>query len=73
MLKKKKKKKSLSARWLTCDEAFGRSTAFLDQVAQLKLWYFAEVPHDTRIWTSSPQVAVPAWSGLIERQPKNGL
>ena len=33
---------SLPFRWLTCDEAFGRDTAFLDQVGNY-LWYFAEV------------------------------
>jgi SRSO17 transposase len=54
---------SLRARWVTCDEAFGRDTAFLDQVAGLGLGYLAEVPHDTQVWQQRPATAVPAWSG----------
>ena len=54
---------TLRCRWLTCDEAFGRDTAFLDQVAGSGLWYFAEVPHDTRVWQRHPRTALPAWSG----------
>lgn len=53
---------SLPFRWLTCDEAFGRDTAFLDQVGEY-VWYFAEVDHDTRVWLTRPQTAVPQWSG----------
>ena len=53
---------TLPFRWLTCDEAFGRDTAFLDSVVDL-VWYFAEVPKDTRVWLKRPQVAVPEWSG----------
>jgi SRSO17 transposase len=53
----------LRARWVTCDEACGRDTAFLDHVASSGLWYFAEVPHDTRVWLERPLTAVPAWSG----------
>lgn len=62
--------KSLSVRWLTCDEAFGRSTAFLDEIAQSGLWYFAEVPHNTRIWTKAPQVEIPSWSGRGRKPTK---
>ncbi|MGH8057415.1 MAG: IS701 family transposase, partial [Candidatus Entotheonellia bacterium] len=54
---------TLRGRWVTCDEAFGRDTAFLDQVAGLDLWYFAEVPHDTQVWQQRPATAVPPWSG----------
>lgn len=54
---------TLRARWLACDEAFGRDTAFLDKVAGLGLWYFAEVPHNTRAWKKRPLTAVPQWSG----------
>lgn len=59
---------TLRGRWLTCDEAFGRDTAFLDNIAQLGVWYYAEVPHDTRAWRQRPATAVPAWSGR-GRQP----
>jgi SRSO17 transposase len=54
---------TLPGRWLTCDEAFGRSTVFLDQVADLGLWYYAEVPHDTCAWLERPATHVPKWSG----------
>jgi SRSO17 transposase len=53
----------LRCRWVTCDEAFGRDTDFLDRVAALGLWYFAEVPHDTQVWRQRPATAVPTWSG----------
>jgi SRSO17 transposase len=53
----------LRARWVACDEAFGRDTTFLDHVAGSGLWYFAEVPHDTRAWLERPLTAVPPWSG----------
>ncbi len=58
----------LRAHWVACDEAFGRDTVFLDHVEGSGLWYFAEVPHDTRVWTERPLTAVPAWSGR-GRQP----
>ena len=48
---------------MTCDEAFRRDTAFLDQVAGSGLWYVAEVPHDTRVWTERPLTAGPEWAG----------
>jgi SRSO17 transposase len=54
---------TLRCRWVACDEGFGRDTALLDQIADLGLWYFAEVPHDTRVWPERPATAVPAWSG----------
>lgn len=52
----------LRFRWLTCDEAFGRDTAFLDEVGKY-VYYFAEVPHDTRVWKQRPDTVVPKWSG----------
>jgi SRSO17 transposase len=58
---------SLPFRWLTCDEEFGRDTAFLDQVGNY-VWYLAEVDHDTRVWLTQPQTAVPDWAGQ-GRQP----
>jgi SRSO17 transposase len=57
-------------RWVTCDEAFGREPTFLDGVAALQRWYFAEMPHDTRLWLRRPTTAVPAWSGRGRRPRK---
>ena len=36
---------ALRCRWVVADEAFGGNPGFLDGVAGLGLWYFAEVPH----------------------------
>ena len=57
----------LPCRWVTCDEAFGCNTELLDKLASLGMWYFAEVPHDTRVWQTRPATAVPPRSG---RGPK---
>jgi SRSO17 transposase len=54
---------SLRCRWVACDESFGRDTGLLDHIDALGLWYFAEVPHDTRVWLERPATAVPEWSG----------
>lgn len=58
---------SLHFRWVVCDEAFGRDPEFLDEVAALDRWYFAEVPHDTRVWERRPTTAVPPWTGRGRR------
>lgn len=55
--------RSLRCRWVTCDEAFGRDTDLLDRIAEVGLWYFAEVPHDTRVWQQRPATVLPTWSG----------
>ncbi len=76
---------TLRARWLTCDEWYGRHAAFLDRVATTGLWYLAEVPTDTAVWPLSdpatgapsrrPQQAVPprAASGKGRRPTKERL
>ncbi len=42
--------KLLRARWVACDEGYGDSPAFLEQLAATGLWYLAEVPRDTQVW-----------------------
>jgi SRSO17 transposase len=59
--------------WLAADEAFGRDTAFLDRVDELGLWYFAEVPHDTRAWTQRPATHVPEGSGRGRKPTRERL
>jgi SRSO17 transposase len=59
----------LSCRWLACDEAFGCDTRLLDRVAATGLWYFAEVPENTRVWTQRPLTEVAPWGGR-GRKPK---
>jgi SRSO17 transposase len=65
MLKAAVNEGSLRFRWLACDEAYGRNTAFLDGIAALPgdYWYFAEVPHDTQVWETRPKTAIPEWEG----------
>jgi SRSO17 transposase len=63
----------LRFRWVTCDELYGRSADFLDSVAGLDRWYFAEVPHNTRVWKTRPKTAVPEWSGRGRRATKKRL
>lgn len=53
---------SLPYRWLTCDEDYGKSPAFLDQAGEL-VTYFAEVPKDTRVWRLRPATTVPTRAG----------
>jgi SRSO17 transposase len=55
--------RSLRCRWVTCDEAFGRDTDLLDRIAEVGLWYFAEVLHDTWVWQQRPATVLPTWSG----------
>ncbi len=50
---------TLPARWVSCDEGYGRSVDFLDGVAALGLGYMAEVPVDTRVWPERPPTIVP--------------
>jgi SRSO17 transposase len=45
---------SLSFRYVTMDEGFGRNTTLLDQVSGAGLSYLAEVPHDTEVWQERP-------------------
>ena len=63
----------LRFRWVTCDEVYGRNTDFLDGVAALGRWYFAEVPHNTRLWNTRPKTGVPEWLGRGRRPTKERL
>jgi len=38
------------ARWVVCDEWFGRNSGFLDRIAATGLDYLANVPKDTAVW-----------------------
>jgi SRSO17 transposase len=40
----------LRARWLTCDEWYGRDPVFLDGVAATGLWYLAGVAREIQVW-----------------------
>jgi len=64
---------ALRCRWVVADEAFGGNPAFLDGVAGLGLWYFAEVPHSTRVWEARPATHVPPWRGRGRRPQRERL
>ena len=56
---------SLSAGWITMDEAFGRDTKLLDRIdSETDYDYMAEVPKDTQVWRQEPQTGVPEYSGV---------
>jgi SRSO17 transposase len=67
MVTRVREEQHLRARWLTCDEWYGRNPAFLDQVAATGLAYLAEVPHDTQGWplqdpaTQAPRARPHVW------------
>lgn len=73
MIRAVREEGTLRCRWVACDEAFGRDTTFLDNVAEIGLWYYAEVPHDTRVWTQRPTSAVPEWSGQGRKPTRERL
>jgi hypothetical protein len=52
--------------WVTCDARYGEIPAFLDGIAALGKWYFAEVATDTRVWRRTPPVELPG-RGLLGR------
>ena len=54
---------TLPFRWVAGDALYGDAPAFLDGVAALGTWYFAEVACSTHVWSEQPAVEVPAWSG----------
>jgi len=64
---------ALRCRWVVADEACGGNPAFLDGVAGLGLWYFAEVPHSTRVWEARPATHIPPWRGRGRRPQRERL
>ena len=42
--------------WWTFDELYGRDSKFLDALQRRKQSFVAEIPHNTRVWTTKPQV-----------------
>lgn len=67
------KSQALRCRWVVADEAFGDNPGFLDGVAGLGLWYFAEVPHSTRVWAERPATHIPPWRGRGRRPQRERL
>lgn len=64
---------SLPFQWVAVDALYGDTPTFLDGVAALGKWYFAEVACSTRVWWRSPEVVAPPWSGRGRRPTKPRL
>ncbi len=64
---------ALRFRWVACDETYGKDPVFLDGVVDLDRWYFAEVPHSTRVWKTRPKTVLPEWKGRGPRPTKERL
>jgi len=43
-------------RWVNADEHYGMNPDFLDGVAELEKWYFAEVPASTMVWPENVKI-----------------
>jgi SRSO17 transposase len=52
-------RQALPFRWVAADEHFGMNPDFLDGIAALGQWYFAEVPANTQVWEGQPTVLPP--------------
>jgi SRSO17 transposase len=63
----------LPFQWVAVDALYGDTPAFLDGVAALGKWYFAEVACSTQVWWRQPEVGVPLWSGRGRRPTKRRL
>lgn len=52
-------------KWVLGDEEFGRDTWLLDQIADAgktsAIYYFMQVPANTRVWLKRPKTGVPDW------------
>jgi SRSO17 transposase len=57
-------------RWVVVDEHYGMIPAFLDGVAAVGKWYFAEVPASTKVWAGEPEVE-PSGPGPLGRPRKH--
>lgn len=53
--------------WWTFDELYGRDSKFLDALQERKQSFVAEIPRNTRVWTTKPQVISNEDHESIER------
>lgn len=58
------------ARWLACDEGFGASQAFRQEVGELGLYYFAAVRATTQLFPEWPEIGLPNYQGRGPRPSK---
>jgi SRSO17 transposase len=56
MIKGLKQAEIMPFRWVNADEHYGMNPHFLDGVAELEKWYFAEVPANTMVWPEKVKI-----------------
>ena len=49
----------LPFQWVAAAEHYGMNPAFLDGIAALEKWYFAEVPKNTMVWSAEVEIIPP--------------
>jgi SRSO17 transposase len=54
----------LPVRWVLADETYGADPKFLDGVAALGRWYFAEVPGIARVWVGPAEIEPPGQGAM---------
>jgi SRSO17 transposase len=57
------------ARWVGVDSLYGRNKEFLSSIPE-GLWYFADIPANTLVFTEKPQMVTPKYSGRGRRNLK---
>ena len=70
MLRGVVEREAIPFRWVVADEHYGMIPAFLDGVAAVGKWYFAEVPASTKVWVGEPKVEAPG-AGPMGRPRKH--
>jgi SRSO17 transposase len=53
--------------WVACDEAFGDTPEFLEELERAEITYLAEVAVSTRVWLQPPRTEVAAGKGTDRR------
>jgi SRSO17 transposase len=82
MLQGVRQRGKITFQWVLGDEEFGRDTWLLDQIADIGkdngIYYFMQIPANTRVWLERPETEVPTWKGrgrpttqrkLVEGEP----
>jgi len=64
------KRDQLPFQWVAADALYGDTPAFLDGLAALGKWYFAEVACNTRAWWRQPELYLPTCTGRGRRPSK---
>src|SRR5262245_24536019 len=59
MLKELDRRGVVPFSWVNADEHYGMNPDFLDGVAKLNKWYFAEVPVSTQVWPGEVKILPP--------------